>query len=110
MLCLRVQGDAGDDHCRADDVVQGNHFAKHKVGDKQPEYYACAFEKVGVAHGHALDDLLPDYGVHSQYKDRSCNKCDVGEAHKPLLRSELREYPRTRVNSECPHQGDVLDQ
>ena len=73
MLGPRVQRDAADDDCRPDAVVNGDRFAEHEVRERQSENDGGPLEQVGVAHGHALDNLLPKHGVNSQHSNCATN-------------------------------------
>ena len=105
----RIQRDAADDDCRPDHVCRGDRLAKYKVGEQKPEYYARAFEHVGQAHVHPLDNLLPQHRVDAEHAYRAGEECDVPRRQELPLRRKLREHPRRGVNEERAYQGDVFN-
>ena len=75
--------------------------------EREPENDPDPLEQVGVAHGHALDDLLPEHGVNPQHGHRAAEEREVQERDEFLLRRELREHPRCGVDENRPDEGYV---
>ena len=61
------------------------------------EQHARAFEHVGQAHVHPLDNLLPQHRVNPQHAHRAAQERDVPRREELPLRRKLREHPRRGV-------------
>lgn len=75
--------------------------------EREPENDPDPLEQVGVAHGHALDDPLPEYGVKPQHGHRTAEEREVQERGEVLLRCKLRKHPRGGVDENRPDEGYV---
>ena len=79
-----------------------------KCASISPNTTPRAFEHVGQAHVHPLDNLLPQHRVDAEHAHRAGEERDVPRRKELPLRRKLREHPRRGVYEECADQGDVF--